>query len=157
MSITQLVNDYASGPTKLHRAISGMTDEQLRARPVSGKWSTHEVLCHLADFEPIHAARLKAIICFDRPELPGYDENVFLQKLAYDARNSQEELAVILSCRGSMTRILRSLSEADFQRVGVHSELGEVTLEKLLGYATRHLPHHTQFVLEKRKALGLPT
>ena len=155
MSITQLVSDYAAGPTQLRQAIAGMTDEQLRAKPVPGKWSTHEVLCHLADFEPIHANRLKFIICFDQPALPGYDENVFLQKLAYDVRDPHEELAVVETCRASMSRILRTLSEADFKRVGVHSELGEVSLEKLLGYATRHLPHHTQFVLEKRKALGL--
>ena len=155
MSITQLVDEYAAGPNQLIQAVAGMTDEQLRARPVPGKWSTHEVLCHLSDFEPIFASRLKSIVCFDRPALPGYDENVFFQKLAYDARDPHEELVVIKASRASMTRILRSLSEADFQRVGVHTELGEVTLEKLLGYASRHLPHHTQFVLEKRKALGL--
>lgn len=156
MSITQLVNDYATGPTKLHRAVSGMSDAQFRARPIPGKWSTHEVLCHLADFEPIFAARMKAIICFDRPELVGYDENVFYQRLAYDDRDPREELALIIAVRGQMTRILRSLNEADFQRIGVHNELGEVTLETILGYAARHVPHHTQFVLEKRKALGLP-
>jgi uncharacterized damage-inducible protein DinB len=155
VSIAQLVSEYAAGPAQLREAIAGMTDDQLRARPVPGKWSTHEVLCHLADFEPIFATRLKSIVCFDRPALVGYDENVFLQKLAYDQRDPHEELALIESCRGSMSKILRSLSEADFERVGVHSELGEVSLEKLLGYATRHLPHHTQFVLEKRKALGV--
>jgi uncharacterized damage-inducible protein DinB len=154
MSITQLVDDYAAGPNQLAQAIAGMSDEQLRARPIPDKWSTHEVLCHLADFEPIFATRLKSIVCFDRPALPGYDENAFFQRLAYDARDPHEELALIQASRASMTRILRTLSQADFQRVGVHSELGEVTLEKLLGYATRHLPHHTQFVLEKRKALG---
>jgi hypothetical protein len=32
-----------------------MTREQLLARPVPGKWSTQEVVCHLADYEPIYA------------------------------------------------------------------------------------------------------
>jgi uncharacterized damage-inducible protein DinB len=155
MSITEQINQYAAGPSLLREAVAGMSDEQLRARPIPGKWSTHEVLCHLADFEPIFVTRLKSIICFDQPALQGYDENVFFQKLAYDARDPHEELAVIESIRASMTRILRTLSEVDFQRAGVHSELGTVTLDKLLGYASRHLPHHVQFIQEKRKSLGI--
>lgn len=155
MSITQLVNEYAAGPNQLIQAVTGMSDEQLRARPVPGKWSTHEVLCHLADFEPIFATRFKSILCFDKPALVGYDENAFHEKLAYEARDPHEELALIKTCRASTARILRSLSEVDFQRVGLHSELGEVSLERLLGYGTNHLTHHLGFVLEKRKALGL--
>jgi hypothetical protein len=32
-----------------------MTGEQLRSRPVAGKWSTLEVVCHVADREQFFA------------------------------------------------------------------------------------------------------
>ena len=41
----------------LRNAVAGMTREQLVARPVPGRWSTLEVVCHVADFEPILADR----------------------------------------------------------------------------------------------------
>jgi hypothetical protein len=49
-----------------------MTRDQLLARPVPGKWSTQEVVCHLADYEAVYADRMKRVIALDEPELlPG--------------------------------------------------------------------------------------
>jgi hypothetical protein len=42
------------------------------------------------------------------------------------------------------------------QRVGVHSERGELSLERMLTITTNHIPHHVQFIAAKRQALGLP-
>ena len=52
------IDDYLSGPALLRQAVAGMTQEQLVARPVPGKWSTLEVICHLADFEIVYADRI---------------------------------------------------------------------------------------------------
>jgi hypothetical protein len=54
-----------------------------------------------------------------------------------------------------MATILRELKAADFQRTGNHSESGELSLETLLQRITGHVPHHIQFIDEKRKALGV--
>ena len=53
MSHDELIAEYLTGPGLLRRAVAGMTSDQLLARPIPGKWSTHEVVCHLADYEPI--------------------------------------------------------------------------------------------------------
>ena len=34
-----------------------MTDAQIDAAPVPGTWSTRQLICHLADFEPYVAAQ----------------------------------------------------------------------------------------------------
>ena len=52
-----LIEEYLAGPGVLRRAVAGMTRDQLLVRPVPGKWSTQEVVCHLADYEPIYADR----------------------------------------------------------------------------------------------------
>ena len=41
------IDDYLAGPTLLRQKVAGMTREQLIARPIPGKWSTLEVICHL--------------------------------------------------------------------------------------------------------------
>ena len=42
-----LADAYLQGAADLRAAVAGMTREQFVARPVPGKWSTLEVLCHL--------------------------------------------------------------------------------------------------------------
>src|SRR5689334_5130612 len=154
-SLTQMIASYLDGVRVVREAVRGLSREQLVARPVAGKWSTLEVVCHLADFEPILADRMKRVIAEDRPQLIGADENRFASALAYHERNLEEELAVIEHTRSQLARILRTLPAEALQRVGVHNERGPRTLEQLLTGAINHLPHHVQFIHEKRKALGL--
>jgi quinol monooxygenase YgiN/uncharacterized damage-inducible protein DinB len=156
MEFSQLLEQYAAGPAELRAAVAGMTDEQLRAAPVPGKWSTLQVVCHIADFEPVYADRMKRVIAEDQPPLRGGDPDVFAAKLAYDARSVDEELAVIESVRRHTARILRTLPAEAFERTGIHSADGPLTLATLLKRITNHIPHHVKFIAEKRAALGAP-
>ena len=139
----------------LRQAVSGMTREQVLARPIAGQWSTLEVVCHLADFDPIIADRMKRIIAEERPTLLGADEKRFAAALAYHQRDLEEELTLLEMTRSQMGRILRTLTDA-LKRIGVHNERGELTLERMITLATNHLPHHLAFIRQKHQALGLP-
>lgn len=154
-TLTKLIDDYVAGITTLRHAVAGMNREQLAARPIAGKWSTLEVVCHLADFDPILADRMKRIIAEERPTLLGADENRFAAALAYEQRDLEEELKIIEVTRLQMARILRAQPEAVLTRVGVHNERGPLSLEKMLSISAGHIPHHVKFIVEKRQALGL--
>jgi hypothetical protein len=154
-SLAELIDNYVAGPRLLRQAVAGLTREQLLARPVAGKWSTLEVVCHLADFEPIMADRMKRVIAEERPQLIGADEQRFASALVYHERDLDEELALIEHTRGQMARILRRVGPDALKRVGVHNERGPLTLE-LLSTAANHVPHHVKFIADKRRALGLP-
>ena len=147
------IDDYVSGPALLRQAVAGMTQEQLVARPIPGKWSTLEVICHLADFEIVLADRIKRIIAEDEPTLLSGDQDAFAVRLAYHQRNAEEELLLITLIRQQVARILRTLKADDFQRRGIHSELGPLILETMVERITGHIPHHVRFIEEKRKAL----
>jgi hypothetical protein len=154
MSYDALIEQYLAGPDLLRRAIVGMTKEQLLAKPVAGKWSTQEVVCHLADYEPIYADRMKRVIALDTPELLKGDPALFAARLAYDRRDAEEELALIELTRKQMVRILRALEPEAFQRTGVHSRDGALSLENLIQRVIAHIPHHVRFIEEKRQAMA---
>jgi uncharacterized damage-inducible protein DinB len=139
----------------LRHALAGMNKEHLHSRPVPGKWSTLEVVCHLADFEPIMADRMKRVIALDKPALIGADENRFATALHYHERDVEEEMAIIDNTRRQLARILAKLPAEALNRVGIHSERGPRTLEQLLTGAINHIPHHVKFIHEKRQALGM--
>ena len=149
----EMIEKYLAGPKLLRNAIVGMTREELLARPIPGKWSAQEVVCHLADYEPIYADRMKRVIALEQPELLKGDPGLFASRLAYGQRNVEEELTLIEVTRTQMARILRTLKPEDFQRNGAHFRDGVLTLENLLQRITGHIPHHVRFIEEKRRAL----
>src|SRR5262245_59719819 len=132
-----------------------MSEEQLDAKPIAGKWSTRQVVCHLADFEPIYVDRMKRVIAEQCPTFFGGDPDTFAEHLAYDRRSVEGELRLVTVVREHMAAILRDLGTADFQRVGNHAEAGRMSLEDLLRRIADHIPHHVRFIDEKRAALGI--
>jgi hypothetical protein len=149
-----LIDNYLDGPQMLRRAVAGMSHEQLVARPIPGKWSTLEVICHLADFDIVGAHRIKLVIAENEPNLPGHDEKVFAARLAYQQRDAEEELLLIELVRKQVARIVRTLNPEDFQRRGIHSEDGVVTLAELVQRRIDHIQHHVPLIDEKRKAMA---
>jgi hypothetical protein len=121
--------------------------------PFPAKLSTLEVICHLADFEIIGADRIKRVIAENEPTLFGGDEKAFATRLAYHERNAEAELLLIALIRQQVGHILRTLKREGFQRRGIHSEAGPLTLETLIRRSTNHILHHVPFIEEKRKFL----
>ena len=153
MDYDALIEHYIAGPQKLRDAIARMTSEQIDAAPIKGKWSTRQVICHVADFEPVYADRMKRALAEDEPTIFGGDPDAFAAYLVYDQRDIEEELQMIESVRKHMARILRTLQPDAFQRKVNHSETGPLTLKQLLENITNHIPHHVRFIEEKRAVL----
>jgi hypothetical protein len=155
-SLAEVMDTYLAGPSLVRRSVANMTRDQLIARPVPGKWSTLEVVCHLVDSEQAWTFRMKRVLAEDRPLLIGYNEARFSSALGYQGRDLEEELDLLERLRGQMGRILRDLPESALARTGVHSESGLLTLAEMVRIEADHVPHHVRFIQEKRRALGLP-
>lgn len=153
MKYETLIKDYLAGPEILRRSVSGMSDQQLDASPIPFKWSTREVVFHISDFDLIYVDHMKRVIAESEPKLLDGDRKLFAARLAYDKRDVDEEIRMIKAVRRHMGRILRAIDADAFERKGIHSELGPVTLADLLQRAADHIPHHGQYIEEKRKAL----
>jgi uncharacterized damage-inducible protein DinB len=156
LTVADLILAYERGIEQLQVAVAGMTGDQLRLRPVPGKWSTLEVICHIADGERFFADRMKRAVAMDRPLLLGADGFRYPEPLHYQDHNLGEELDLVAVTRRQMARTLRLVAPDAWQRTAVHSETGLVTLRQLLLHAINHLRHHLRFVAEKRAAMTNP-
>jgi DinB superfamily len=152
---SQQIDEYLDGPVQLRRAVADMSAAQLQARPIPGKWSTLEVVCHLVDSEQAWCHRMKRVIAEERPLLIGYDESRFTATLRYHDHDLKTELILMEGMRGQMALVLRTLPESAWARTGVHNERGLITLEEMLQAEVEHVPHHIAHINEKRRALGL--
>ena len=153
ISPADLISAYERGIDDLRSAVAGMTGEQIRSRPIPGKWSTLEVVCHIADCEQFFADRMKRTVALDRPLLLGADGFRYPEPLKYNEHDPDEEIELVAITRRQMARILRLVPPDAWQRTAVHSETGLVTLRQLLLHAINHMRHHLRFIAEKRVAL----
>jgi len=149
-----LIEQYTRGGEKLRLAIKGLTHDDLIAFPIPGKWSVLQVVIHLQDSDLIAADRMKRVIAEDNPSLIGYDETMFAQNLAYHEQSADDAVALFDLNRKQFARVLRTLDDSAWTRVGTHSERGVLTLGHLLADYVNHLEHHLKFIHEKRKAMG---
>jgi uncharacterized damage-inducible protein DinB len=154
LSTADLISAYERGVADLRAAVSGMTAADPRSRPVPGRSSTLEVVCHVADCEQFFADRMKRTLAMDRPLLVGADGWRYPEPVQYHQRDLAEELNLVALTRRQMARILRLVPPEAWQRPAVHTETGLVTLCQLLLHAVNHIAHHLRFVAEKRAALG---
>ena len=152
-SISKLIDDYSDGAELLGNALRTKEIYDVDRRPIQGRWSVREVVCHLADSEIVYADRMKRILAEDNPTFFEADPTLFAPALYCQQRPLVTELNVIDAVRAHMLPILRSLDPTDFQRTGRHSLDGSMTLQTLLQRITSHIPHHIVFIDEKLKAM----
>jgi uncharacterized damage-inducible protein DinB len=154
LGVADLLAAYDQGISDLANAVAGMTSDQLHARPIPGKWSTLEVVCHLAGTEIYYTDRIERTIVLERPLLIGVDERAYPDRLNYQALDLDEQLALFTALRRHVIRILNIQPPEIWQRTAVHSETGIVTLRQLVFQAARHVSHHLPFIAEKRAAMS---
>lgn len=134
-------------PAFVDDMIDGLNDEQLRRPEAPGKWSILEVIQHLADSELVWAYRLRMIIAHDRPEITGYDQDLWAQRLGYNQCCLENTLAQLKLLRQINLRLLKGLSESDLKRAGYHNERGEESVERMISlYSGHDLAHRRQLM-----------
>ena len=148
------INAYEQAGGKITQSIQHLTREDLLAFPVPGTWSIQQVVVHLADAELVLADRMKRVIAEHRPALLAFDENKWAANLQYDEQLAADAAALIELNRRQLARVLHNLPDAAFDRVGIHSEVGPLTLRQLVEKSTSHLEHHLKFINAKREKLG---
>ena len=143
------------GPDRLAEAVAGLSDADARRPPRPGAWSALAVVRHLADSEVVYGYRLRLIVAADRPEIPGYDQDAWADRLVYDRGTVAEALAEWQAARRGTLGFLRALDGPAWDRVGLHSERGEESVRHVATLLAGHDLNHERQVRAVRGALGV--
>ena len=148
---TKLIAQYRDGYSVVAEALLKITPEELDARPAPNKWTTREIIHHLADSEATSAIRLRRLLAEDRPEIQGYDQEVFARRLHYE-RPHESSLELFRYARLATAELLERLEPADWLREGTHSESGRYTVDDWLRIYAEHAHKHARQILVARAA-----
>jgi hypothetical protein len=124
MDQAALLDAYLGGPDRLRSTVTGMSREQMISRPVAGRWSVLEVVCHLAETDANIALRIKRVLSEERPVFDRVKPELMLAALAYHDRDVEDELGIFDLTRRQMGRILRASPPEAWERTGVVGDRG---------------------------------
>jgi uncharacterized damage-inducible protein DinB len=113
------------------------------------KWSAHENLAHLAQYHEVFMARLGRILSEDNPDCGRYSAEKDPRWEDWRKLPSKIVLEKLKTLRTELLRRLRELSDDDFQRTGVHSRFGKLTLAQWLEFFLVHEAHHLYLVFQQ--------
>lgn len=147
----QLIDQYKDAYRVVAEALAGASEAELDARPAPGKWSSRDIVHHLADSEMTGAVRLRLLVAGPNPAIIGYDQDRFAATLHYD-RPIAASLDAFRAARASTAELLERLNDDEWQREGTHSEHGRFTLERWLEIYAAHAHNHAEQIRIARAA-----
>jgi uncharacterized damage-inducible protein DinB len=134
-------------------ALKGVSVDTLSKNVVPGKWSAHENLAHLARYHQIFLQRIDRILAEQAPEFPRYRAEDDPEWPAWTSLPTPQLFVRISSMRAKLMARLRSMSEEDFQRTGIHPKFGEMSLSLWLEFFLVHEAHHLYVVLQMARKI----
>lgn len=122
-----------STPDRLKAALAGVSRKLLTWRPAPGKWSIHEIVCHMRDAEREgYLYRYSRILAEDNPTLPDVDGDKLALERQYSRLNLREVLRDWRAARKEVLAILKKVKPDQWQRIGTHELLDPMSLETVL-------------------------
>jgi DinB family protein len=93
-------------------------------RPMAGEWSVLECLAHIVDAEIVAAARYRWILAHDEPELIGYDQDLWVDRLHHPVEDAAALLRLFEPLRAADLALWERTPADQRDRVGIHRERG---------------------------------
>jgi len=155
-AVTDPLKAQAATPGKLLRLSRGLSRAQLLTRPAPGKWSIHEIVCHLADVEVANAWRYRKVLAEDEVGLTAWDQDRWAaghRYLRQDLRLALEQFRIL---RARNLSLLRVVGRKAWARTARHHTFGRLSAGQIAEHMVHHDANHVAHIERIRKALTRP-
>ena len=128
---------------ELAAAIKGQSDAVLSRRPDAKNWAAKEVVCHLRDVEEAFGGRFEQILAMDTdPKLIGPNPDRVAEERQYLRNDAAEALAAFHRRRQETLEVFGKLTDAQWDKGGLHPMRGRITLDGFLSLMAWHDDNH---------------
>lgn len=149
----QMIDAIAAAPAKFREAVRGLDEAQLDTPYRPDGWTVRQVIHHVADSHMNSYVRFRLALTEEQPAVKGYDEKEWA-KLHDSTMPVEVSLQLLDSLHTRWVHMLRSMSDADFERSFRHSDLGLIRLDQNLALYAWHSRHHAAHVTRLRERMG---
>ena len=124
------------------RALAREAGSLVAVRPEPGEWSVVECLGHLVDGELVVAARARWILAEDEPDIVGYDQDRWVDRLRHGEDDPGDLITLFDALRTANLRLWARTPPTDRSRVGIHRERGPESYELMTRLGAGHDRFH---------------
>lgn len=135
--------DVQAAAPDLIRQLVAEAGPRLAQRPADGEWSALECIAHMLDAEVVASGRYRWILAHDTPELIGYDQDLWVDRLHAPVESADELLAAFEPLRRANLALWARTPAERRERFGIHRERGPesyaLTFTLIAGHDRFHL------------------
>jgi hypothetical protein len=149
------IDEIASAPAALRKAIDGLSTAQIDTPYRPGGWTVRQVVHHVPDSHLNAYVRFKLALTEDEPTIKPYDEARWAE--LNDTRTVAPEVSLTLldALHERWVALLRSLTSADWRRTLHHPEHDHpLPLDEVLAIYAWHGRHHVAHITSLRTREG---
>ena len=143
-----LIEELEISVHRLIKFVQNIPMHKFDYRYAEGKWTIKDIIQHLIDSERIFAYRALRFARNDKTELPGFEENDYVDEAKANKRSIQQLLTELALVRQATLSLFQSFSEEELLRIGVASH-NPISVRALGFVIIGHQNHH-QRVFEER-------
>jgi len=133
--------------------VANLNEAQLNTTYRDGGWTIRQVVHHCADSHMNGLIRLKLALCEDKLTIKPYPEQLFAELVDSKTEPIESSLQIINGVHARLTSLLKSMSEADFNKSYLHPQYQkQFFMFDFLGLYAWHCQHHLAHIkLAKQK------
>jgi hypothetical protein len=146
----EILDLLASIPGEFARLAEGKSREALAKPATDGEWGVVEILPHLRDWDEVYFTWITTVLNEESPELNEVDDSLWAIEHDYANEDVNDVLDRFAEHRAGLVDLIAQLEDSDWQRPGIHHELGRLTLHQL---ADRMCDHDARHLAQAKDAL----
>ena len=150
----QAVDAIVAAPAQLRAAVAGLSEEQLETPYRPGGWTIRQVVHHVPESHSHSYIRFKLALTEDTPVIKPYDEALWAKTPDVLSTPLDVSLALLEALHERWVRLLKQMTDSDYERSFRHPELGLVRLDQNLALYAWHGKHHTAHISALRDRMG---
>ena len=145
-----LIDALASAPTDVARMLRPLTADEATIS-IDNSWSIAQVVCHMAQIEPLTLARFERIVSQDNPREPFIhpDHAAWLPTVS-----ANEWLLRFTEARAKAVNFLSTLTHQQWLRQCAHETLGVAKLHQMVRLLIAHDSEHLAQIVTLRMEIA---
>jgi DinB superfamily len=122
--------------------LAELPPSQVELKPSSAKWSPKEELGHLLDSAANNHQRIVRTQLEDKPKMPGYDGNAWVELHRYQRRNWQELIELWRALNLQLLAAAEAVPDSAWSQTCTIADSKPLTLKFVFEDYLEHMMHH---------------
>ncbi len=133
--------------------IDGLSDEQVRTKVHTGKWSIFENIVHLQTYQHTAINRIRTLLEDGTPTFEIYSAEADPLFGENCVKSTREVIQDLLTTRKEMAASILNLQDEDLKKAAIHPKFGKLDLIGWLNFFLLHEAHHLYVIFQLTASL----